>query len=209
MAHADDETLGAGGTIVHLLKMGWDVDVVLLTDGAVSTRGETIQDNCSSAHQACKILGCTPPTILGFADQKFDTYPIADVANEVFKLGHSPDLIITHSPHDLNGDHRITFDVAMIVGRPRRKQVSILSAEIPKNNFWNGQAFNPNFFVDVTEYMPQKLRAFEAYTNEIKDYPHAFSIGGLELLARYHGFHAGFEMAEGFHMVRGYSGSLP
>ena len=209
MAHADDETLGAGGTILHMLATGWEVNVVLLTDGKIATRSTGIDDNRSAAFEACEILGCNPPTILGFADQKFDNYPIADIANEVFQLNLEPDLIITHSPFDLNGDHKITYEVAMIIGRPRYRRTSILSAEIPKNNFWNGRAFNPNYFVDVSDYMDAKLQAFEAYKNEAKEYPHAFSTGGLKLLAEYHGFHSGYGLAEGFNVVRGYSDSLP
>jgi len=209
MAHADDETLGAGGTIVHLSRTGWDVQVVLLTDGEVSTRGDQVQDNRSAAYDACEILGAGEPIVLGFADQKFDTYPIADIVNSVLQLDLSPDLIITQSPDDLNGDHRVTFDVAKIVGRPRYKNISILSAEIPKNNFWDGQSFHANYYVDVTEFMDTKLKAFAAYENEAKEYPHAFSLGAIELLAKYHGFHAGYPMAEAFHMVRGYPGLLP
>ena len=209
MAHADDETLGAGGTLAHLVESGWQVNVVLLTDGVVAVRGDQVDDNRSAANQACRILGVGDPIVLGFEDQKFDRYQIADIANEVFKLELSPDLIITHSPHDLNGDHRITFDVAKIVGRPRSKNISILSAEIPKNNYWNGKVFQPNYYVDIAPYIETKLDAFAAYGNESKEYPHAFSAGAIELLAKYHGFHAGYQLAEAFHIVRGYPGLLP
>lgn len=209
MAHADDETLGAGGTIVHLRKTGWHVRVVLLTDGVVATRGEPSDDNRSAAIEACQTLGVADPIMLGFTDQKFDSYPIVEIANAVVQLDLSPDLIITHSPNDLNSDHRVAFDVAKIVGRPRYKNISILSADIPKNNFWNGDAFHPNYYVDVSEYMELKLKAFASYKNEAQEYPHAFSIGAIELLAKYHGFHAGFPMAEAFHIVRGYPGLLP
>ena len=125
MSHADDETLGAGGTMVHLKNNGWDVRVVMLTDGEISTRGSSIMDNRTAAYVACETLGVAEPIILGFADQKFDNYP------------------------------------------------------------------------------------FAACENELKEYPHAFSLEVIELVAKYHGFHAGYPMAEAFHMIRGYPGLLP
>jgi len=35
MAHADDEVLGAGGIIQKLVKLNWDVSVVLMTNGVL------------------------------------------------------------------------------------------------------------------------------------------------------------------------------
>jgi RND superfamily putative drug exporter len=97
------------------------------------------------------VLGVAPPRFLGFPDQKFDTVPIADLANAVSALGLQPDLIFTHAGTDLNGDHRITLDVAKIVGRPRAKPVSILGVEIPNTTFWNGTGFPASYFVDISD----------------------------------------------------------
>jgi LmbE family N-acetylglucosaminyl deacetylase len=209
VAHADDETLGCGGTLAKLARRGeWDIDVLILGDGVVRTRGLE-QDNRPDAAAACEVLGIAPPRFLGFPDQKFDTVPIADLANAVSTLGLQPDLIFTHIGTDLNGDHRITLDVAKIVGRPRAKPVSILGCEIPNTTFWNGAQFPASYFVDISDEIDTKIAAFSRYGNEMQPYPHPWSREGLRLLAQYHGMQCGFGYAEAFTLIRGYEGRLP
>jgi LmbE family N-acetylglucosaminyl deacetylase len=60
VAHADDETLGAGGLIQRLVKRGESVSVVILSDGVIRARGG-VQDNRADAIAACKRLGVGPP----------------------------------------------------------------------------------------------------------------------------------------------------
>ncbi len=208
MSHADDETLGAGGTIQKLVKRGWDVNVVILSTGTLDTRS-SVQDNRPGAIAACKLLGVAELKLLGFPDQKFDTIPIADLANSVLRLGYQPDLIITHTETDLNLDHKLTSQVAKIVGRPKKKPISILGCEVPNTSFWNGQAFPANFYVDITEEIAKKIDAFALYENELQPYPHPWSKKGLCLLAEYHGMQCGFAYAEAFAIVRAYEGRLP
>ena len=75
VAHADDESLGAGGLIQKLVKTNWNVSIVILSDGILTVRGK-VQNNNDDARKACKILGVKEPKFLGYKDQKFDTYPI-------------------------------------------------------------------------------------------------------------------------------------
>lgn len=208
VAHADDETLGCGGTIPRLLRSGWRVDVVILSDGIIRTRDQ-VQDNRGDAAAACAVLGLGAPTFLGFEDQKFDAVPIADLANAVAGLGLEPDLILTHAETDLNFDHRITCQVAKIVGRPKRKPIAILGCEIPNTTFWNGVPFAANYYVDISADLDTKIEAFARYSNELQPYPHPWSREGLRLLAQYHGMQAGLPFAEAFVVIRGYEGRMP
>lgn len=208
VAHADDESLGSGGTIPKLVRAGWRVDVVFLADGIVRARGAE-QDNRPGALAACRILGVPEPRFLGFPDQRFDEVPMADLANAVGSLGLEPDLIITHAQTDLNRDHRLVSEVARIVGRPKRKPVSILESEIPSTTFWNAQQFPANYYVDITDELETKIQAFEQYVHEVQPYPHPWSREGLTLLAQYHGMQSAFTYAEAFRLVRGYEGRLP
>lgn len=208
IAHADDETLGAGGTIPKLIERGWGVHVVALSDGVLDVRG-TVEDNRPGFAAACKMLGVHGAEMLGFKDQRFDLEPVADLANSVSSLGLKPDLILTHVETDLNRDHQITCEVAKIVGRPKAKPISILGCEIPNTSLWNGRPFPANFYVDVTDTIDLKVEAFAQYENEIQDYPHPWSKYGLKLLSEYHGMQSGFRYAEAFSVIRAYEGRLP
>lgn len=134
VAHADDETLGAGGMIPKLQSQGWVVDVVALSSGVLDVRGE-IEDNSGDFKSVCEYYAVNSATLLGYPDQKFDQVPVADMANSVFNLKLNPDMIITHVSSDLNRDHVITCEIAKIVGRPKSKPVSILGMEIPNTSF--------------------------------------------------------------------------
>ncbi len=208
VAHADDESLGAGGLICRLVDAEWAVSVVLLSDGVVNVRGD-VQDNRDDARRACEVLGAGEPTFLGFEDQRFDKYPIADMANAVTALGLEPDLIITHVETDLNLDHRLVLEVAKVVGRPKSKPVSILGCEVPSTSFWNGKQFPANYYVDITNELDKKIEAFGQYENELMTQPHPWSAKGLRLLAEYHGMQSGFAYAEAYQLIRGYAGMLP
>ncbi|OFZ80475.1 MAG: hypothetical protein A2583_14335 [Bdellovibrionales bacterium RIFOXYD1_FULL_53_11] len=207
VAHADDETLGAGGVIQKLVKSGWKVNVTALSNGILDVRG-MIEDNRSGFESACKLLGVHDCRLLGFKDQKFDEIPMADLANSVASLHLKPDLIITHVDSDLNMDHRLTCEVAKIIGRPKSKPVSILGCEIPNTSFWNATTFPANYFVDITDEVDLKIEAFAKYTGEIQEYPHPWSRKGLKLLAEYHGMQAGFRFAEAFSIIRAYESRL-
>ena len=65
VAHADDETLGAGGTILKLVKKGWLVNIIALSDGIITVRGKT-QDNSQDFNKACKILGVEKKNFIKF-----------------------------------------------------------------------------------------------------------------------------------------------
>ena len=86
VAHADDESLGAGGLIQKLVKKDWEVSVVFLSNGILDVR-VVIEDNREDANNACKVLGVKNPVFLDYKDQKFDSYPIADMANSSTRSG--------------------------------------------------------------------------------------------------------------------------
>ena len=150
VAHADDETLGVGGTILKLKKKGWDVNIVALSDGKLTVRGKK-QDNRKSFNNACKFLGVKKFTLLNFKDQKFDTVPIADLANKVAQLGFKPDLIITHSQNDYHTDHR---SLSMLVCGAVSHYIPVLFCDTLM-----GINFNPNYYVDITDYYQLKKKA--------------------------------------------------
>ncbi|MCB1018133.1 MAG: PIG-L family deacetylase [Acidimicrobiales bacterium] len=207
-AHADDETLGCGGTIAKLTRQGWRVDVVIVSDGVVTARGME-QDNREDARAACKLLGVDAPTFLGFPDQRLDEVSMVELSNAMVPLADGPDLVMTHATADLNRDHRLIAEAVRIAWRPQTRPVSILEFEIPASAYWNGQTFAANYFVDITDTLDVKLAALSAYTTEAKAAPHPRSPEGVAHLAHYQGGHAATGAAEAFHLLRGFEGQLP
>lgn len=205
LAHADDETLGAGGTVQKLLGLGHAVRLVVVSDGVVAMRGAG-NDNRSALAEACGLLGIQELTCLEVRDQQFDQYPVSEIANRASQALGDPDLIITHTDTDLNRDHRIVNEVAKILGRPRKRPVSILGCEIPCVSTWNGKAFRPQLYVDISAQLETKIAAFSCYTNEVRTFPDAYSPEGLRAMAQFRGIESGYAAAEAFEVIRLHQG---
>lgn len=204
-AHADDESLGAGGLIPKLIANGHKLQLRVVSDGIVNMRKDT-PDNRQGLKNACNILGIKDVKCLNFNDQQFEMYPMAKIANAVTNSIHIPQLIITHSAADLNQDHQIVHQVAKIIGRPRNQQVGILGAEIPCVATWNSKGFHPQLYVDIQAQLATKMEAFNCYKNELRQFPDPYSKEGLRTLARFRGMEAGYEAAEAFEIVRWFEG---
>src|SRR5262249_20563020 len=155
---------------------GWKVSVVVFSD-TTRFNGDGIS-NRQGLERACQILGVQGLHILDVPDQQFDAIPMAVFTQKLLDLKLTADLIITHGDKDLNLDHRITSDAAKILARPRSKPVSILACESPSASFWNGYPFQANYFVDITEFIEVKVRAFEQYVHEIQKFPNPWSAEG-------------------------------
>jgi N-acetylglucosamine malate deacetylase 1 len=204
-AHADDETLAAGGTLALLADRGWAVHVVVVGDGQVTARAEgTVQDNRDDARGACDALGVGEPAFLDFPDQRLDTVAVADLVNVARQAAPPADLVVTNSAADLNEDHRIVSHVARVLARPLDRPVTLLEGETPGGPAWNGEAVAHNWYVDITSTLDRKLAALACYTGETPVWPHPRSPEGVEALARATGAACGLGLAEGFRLVRGF-----
>ena len=75
--HPDDETLGAGALMHDLGLLGWDVRVVVVSDGAAShvgARDLAAVRSCEVA-EACERLGLArPPVLLSYPDGQLEMH---------------------------------------------------------------------------------------------------------------------------------------
>ncbi len=210
-AHPDDEILGVGGTIIKHVKQGDEVTILILGDGETSREsGADIAKRAAQAEQAAKILGAKNVFLKALPDNKFDTVSLLSIIKEVedvvFKL--KPEIVYTHHAHDLNADHRLTFQAVMTACRPQtgfpvKKIVSfetLSSTEYQKKS--SNQVFCPNRYEDITEFIEQKLEAIMVYQGELRNYPHPRSIEGIIILAQFRGMEVGLSYAEAFEIVR-------
>jgi LmbE family N-acetylglucosaminyl deacetylase len=119
-----------------------------------------------------------------------------------------PSLILTHNANDLNVDHRQVHEAVMTAARPQpgHQSPDVLCFEVPSSTEWRsptaGNAFVPQVFVDISEYLDSKIEALRFYADELRPWPHARSIRGIEHLAGWRGASCGVEAAEAFMVAR-------
>jgi LmbE family N-acetylglucosaminyl deacetylase len=217
-AHPDDEVLGCGGTLARLALEGRPVHVLLVSDGQTSRvvdAGQppveaTLQARNAAARAACAILGGTSVEMLGLPDNRLDGVELLDVVRhiEAFVQRHRPSLLLTHHSGDVNIDHRLVHDAVISACRPQpgHPVKELLFFEVPSSTEWRPSgslnSFNPNYFVDITEALPKKLEALNAYAEELRAFPHPRSIKAITALAQWRGAMVGVEAAEAFMLGR-------
>jgi LmbE family N-acetylglucosaminyl deacetylase len=213
-AHPDDEALGCGGTLARHAALGDKVSVCFVTDGesARATKtNEGVKKRRKAAEQAASVLGVGAVEFAQFPDNQLDTVPLLDLARHVEGLAskYAPDVVYTHHGGDLNVDHRLTFQAVLTAFRPVGAVPaveSILSFEVPSSTEWSdpaiGSSFIPNHFVDISRTLDRKMKALDAYKDEMRIFPHPRSPEALRALAAWRGASAGVTAAEAFVLVR-------
>ncbi len=219
-AHPDDEVLGCGGTIAKLAKQGASIHVVFLADGvgARSTpEGSWSEDEQQAlarrrraAQLAADTLGVASVRFDDLPDNQLDSIPLLKITQRVEDLidQHRPGTVFTHHGGDLNIDHRRVHRAVATACRPQRGHPvrTLLTFEVPSSTEWqppgSGTAFAPNWFIDISNTMEQKLAALDAYAEELRDWPHPRSRQAVEHLARWRGATVGCDAAEAFVLSR-------
>lgn len=211
-AHSDDEAIGCGGTIAAYTSKGHDVTVVFLTNGvgARNIDGEDHQvlRRVAASRAACEVMGVSRIEQLDFPDNRLDSVPLLDVVQAIEPIiaEVKPSIILTHFADDLNVDHRVCHQAVLTACRPQPGHAvkTILGFEVASSTEWafSSPAFDPNYFVDISDTLESKLRALDAYHEEMRATPHTRSRRSIEALARWRGATVGCHAAEAFTVVR-------
>lgn len=212
-AHPDDEVLGCGGTIYNLTSQKVKVSICFFSNGVSSKKKQKINEIAlrrKAAIKAAKILKVSNLEFYDFPDNSFDKVNILEIAKIIEKKISlfMPDTIFTHFGNDLNIDHQKINQATLVATRPQNKQIvkKLFFYEVPSSSEWNfnknKKQFNPNWFVDISSSLKNKLKALKVYNSEMKKYPHPRSYKAIEALSRWRGSTAGYKSAEAFILAR-------
>jgi LmbE family N-acetylglucosaminyl deacetylase len=205
-AHPDDEILGVGGTIRRHVLAGDTVHVIVVCEGETMRYHGRSVNLRKHSEAACRRLGTDRPDHLGLPDQRLDTLSLIDVIRplEARLKRLQPHRVYTHYYGDVNRDHQIVAEAVAVACRPLGKIIeTLLAFETPSATEWGvPYTFAPNYFVDITTTLPDKLGAMACYATEVGAYPHPRSLRHLEERARSWGAWAGTEAAEAFVLLR-------
>lgn len=222
VAHPDDASIFCGGTIAKHADRGDHVHIVYMTRGEYGgtgerTESELAEKRVTEAEKAGEILG-TATSFLDFKDGRIQySLDARQRLNEVIRE-HQPDSILTHHRADDHPDHRITgqlvHDAYYYASLPMVE--SEYDPVEPENLYYVGKpsaGFEPEIFVDITEYYHQKEKAIESHESQI-DFLEAHGaldrqfddiLDGVRAQARASGRRAGVRYAEGFSQLHSQS----
>jgi len=212
--HPDDELLGCGGTLLKRLAAGKNIAWVIVS--SIST--EHGWDKLKVSQRDLEInlvsqgLKIKPEHLyrFNFPATALDQVPLATLVarfSQVF-TDFQPSEVFLPFPGDVHSDHRITFEAAAACTKwfryPSIKRV-LTYETLSETDFavdFSRNPFNPNFFVDISEFVKGKQDLLSAYSSEIHAPPFPRSLKAVAALATIRGAQMGVDAAEAFSIVR-------
>jgi LmbE family N-acetylglucosaminyl deacetylase len=217
--HPDDEMIGCGGTMLKHVHMGDHVFVCIVTRGLPPVYKHSPEileklphDMYFEIENAHRKIGVEKTFYLGFPAVMMETVPryelnekIAEVINET-----KPDIV--YMPHfgDVQKDHAVIADAIMVAIRPKYEHIirCVCAYETLSETEWNiphtTNAFIPNVYNDITDFLERKISAMECYQSQLADFPNPRSIEAIVALAKYRGSTMCANAAEAFMVIREY-----
>ncbi len=188
--HFDDEVLGCGGLLLHLLAATAEVRVLFLTDsGATVSPGEERSVHAAlrrrEADSAGRSLGITGAECLGLPDGALaDHLEPAAAAIRQALVSLRPNLLLVPSPLELTADHRAAFAalyrvLAQVRDSASKPAEAALLARLTVLAYEVNRPLYPNVLVDVTAVLPRLEAAMGCYASQEGRHPYWRSRLGL------------------------------
>jgi LmbE family N-acetylglucosaminyl deacetylase len=190
-AHPDDLEVGAGGLLARLASEG---DSVMMVVVSVPNQAEQRR---AEARAGADILRSELRILFDDRPTRVEDIPMHElVARFDHVIGDfRPDLVITHSAHDLHWDHGLVNRAT--VSALRRTPCDLLaflsSPEMNAQSRGIGQCF-----ADITDTIDTKIRAIGAHTSQVPK----LDLESSRDLARAMGRISGFSYAEAYEVLR-------
>lgn len=169
-AHPDDVELACSGTLLKHIADGYKVGIVDLTQGELGSRGSG-ELRLKEAENSRKIMGAEVRENLGLSDGFFthSKENLLAVAKMIRK--YQPDIVLANSIEDRHPDHgkgaRLVSDASFHSGLVKI-DIDGLEPWRPRAIYHYIQDKNlvPDFIVDITPYMDQKLKCIQAFGSQ-------------------------------------------
>jgi len=173
-AHPDDVEISCAGTLIKHIAKGYKAGIVDLTKGELGTRGSA-KERMKETEASTQSLGIQARENLGFADGFFENNKEHQL--ELVKLirKYQPSIVLAPAKFDRHPDHgrgaQLSSDACFIAGLAKVETKlggKLQQAHRPKAVYHYIQALHmePDFVVDITEYLEQKLNAIRAFKSQ-------------------------------------------
>ena len=207
-AHADDEILGMGGTLLKFSKLPKEYRLHWLIMTSIwhpKWSNDDINKRSVAIKRISEIIGFINLTKWNYKDNFLDTYPKNDIQENLISVldNIQPNIIFTPSPWDFNFEHKLTFDLIEMSTKNYYSQYveQIIAYEIPSSTdaaFKMHKNFPFNYYINIENEIDNKIELMMLYDSEIKAFPHPRSEKYIRSLSEVRGIESGFMHAEGF-----------
>jgi bacillithiol biosynthesis deacetylase BshB1 len=218
-AHPDDVELSAAGTLLKHQAAGAAIGIIDLTEGELGSRG-TVDTRYAEAKAAGEILQLSVRENLQMGDGFF-THSEENLLKIVQQIRRfQPTIVFANAHSDRHPDHakgsKLVSEACFLAGLSKistswdgEEQIAYRPKAV--YHYIQDHYLVPDFVIDVTDFVPQKMNAIKAYKTQFWD-PNSTEpktpISGEEFFEFLHGRMAqygrsiGVKYAEGFTVER-------
>lgn len=208
--HPDDETLGAGGTLLKLKKQGHRIYWLNITDmkpedgwGAerIAHRQEQISD-------VTDYYGFAKAYNLAFPAARLSSIDEGKIIGKVKKVYDEvrPEWLIIPGNYDAHSDHHVVYNCCMAAAKtfraPYIKRITTMEIISETEFGYQYEKFQPNFYVDITNELEGKIEAMKIYDTEIENSPFPRNLANIRALSMLRGGGVQAQYAEAFCIIR-------
>ena len=191
--HADDIEIGMGGTLAKFVAEGHNVKIICAIvpcenfEGHSSKKSKEIRKN--EAIIASEVIGAELEILdLDPYDFKFDR-KYTKLFDKIFR-DFGPDELYSCWENDSHQDHKTLSNIAISISRKNDCSYYMYENMIPGGI--TSEAFNPQLFVDVSEFIDKKMQSIETYESVFRNSDFSEAIRGR---ANYRGRQIGVKYA--------------
>ncbi|SHJ14431.1 PIG-L deacetylase family protein [Pseudobutyrivibrio xylanivorans] len=208
--HPDDETLGAGGTLLKMKSEGHEIYWLNITNmkpeyGYTPERIAERNGEIQKVKETYGFDGFYNLELEPAGVDKIDLGKFIPMLKEVFEEV-KPELLLLPYQHDVHSDHRVIFEAAYSCTKSFRAPYlkTVLAMEIlsETDQAMQENGFVPNVFVDITDYIDKKIEIMNTYESEITAPPFPRNAEAIKGLAAYRGATAYYKYAEAFYLIK-------
>lgn len=209
--HPDDEIIGVGGTIAKRVKNGDEVSVCIVTKGKEPLfREDFIEQGRRECRKADSMLGVKETIFLDFPAVMLETVPRHILNNAISEKIQKikPDEVYIPHRGDMQLDHQIVVDAAMVAVRPKYEHVvkRVYAYETLSETGWNipntVNEFIPTVYENIEDTLSLKLNSMSVFQSQLAAFPAARSVEAIEALAKFRGATVNVGAAEAFSLIR-------
>lgn len=210
--HADDESLGCGGTLLKHVEKGDEIYWLLVTGMSVESgfskeNIEIRKQEITEVSQCYKVKGVfelkLPPAFL-------DTLPLGEIVGLISNVVQQtqPEIVYTCYRNDAHSDHQVVFDAVMSATKSFRYPYikRVLAYEtISETDFSmkpEDPGFKPNVYVNIEGFLDKKLNILSFFKSEMGVFPFPRSNKAISALAHIRGVQSNCEAAEAFMLLK-------
>lgn len=208
--HTDDETLGAGGTLLKYANTGNEIYWLNVTN-AKEEYGYTKEEEKLGKEQVARVAnlyGVKEYIDLKLEPAGLDKYRTAELvrmfAETIKEI--EPQVVIIPYKNDVHTDHRIVFETMYSCTKAFRYSSiqKVLCMEIISETDYavSDEGFVPNYYVDISDYIDKKIDIMKVYESEIKESPFPRNEEAIRGLAKYRAAACNAHYAEAFRLIK-------